>query len=288
VIGHPRTWSWRTQNLDERPGDEKRRDYNRATGSLLRHGRGWLRLGADRAPTLRVSWLFGGRHCHADLNFDASDREIAIGLATPLLALWLSVDGVPERLFTLVGLPKKVGQYHEWEREIRVAVHDWKLWWSIWRDGNGWSASESRGRSGNFDPIRVLFGREVAASEQLGKERCEVPMPEGSYPATIEWTRRSLRRARWPFRAGPSVLFQEWLSYTITPDKPIGHPGKGENAHDCGDDATFSLSGSGRNAEDAIAALVRSVLRDRMKYGGSHRFTPTEPETGASAPGGVA
>jgi hypothetical protein len=47
----------------------------------------------------------------------------------------------------------------------------------------------------------------------------------------------------------------------------IPHQGKGENAWDCGDDATFGLGCSARTVPEAIGEVVAVCLKDRRSYG---------------------
>lgn len=86
-------------------------------------------------------------------------------------------------------------------------------------------------------------------------------MPEHPYPATVRLFESTWKRPRWPFA-------RRMVRAEIEVEGGIPHPGKGENSWDCDDDATYSLTCQARTAEDAVAKLVGSVLRDRRNYGG--------------------
>lgn len=129
----------------------------------------------------------------------------------------------------------------------------------------------------------TILGRTKADTEELGSGPCGIPMPEGIYAAT--WTRKRYTR-RYTARVGRLLdavrgprAHQSWSI-----DVPGGIPveGKGENSWDCGMDGTFGFStGREHNLEEAIGALVGSVLRDRERYGGPHHLT--RPMTVAEA-----
>lgn len=116
-----------------------------------------------------------------------------------------------------------------------------------------------------------LLGKKQYAAREVKRARSVVPLPEGGMPCEIVWEEATWKRPRWPRTL--TVLRAD-----VTPDRPIGSPGKGENAWDCGDDATHSITGpvKGTTEREAVLMLSSSVLRDRERYGGSLSFTPAE------------
>ena len=95
-----------------------------------------------------------------------------------------------------------------------------------------------------------------------------VPMPEGSYRAIATPQRQTWkRRWYWPSKVVESV----WLEIP----GGISHSGKGENSWDCGDDGLCGIGGD--TTEGAISNAVRSVLRNRRRYGHDSRGTGRAP-----------
>lgn len=244
--------------------------------SAIPEGAAVLHLGTDRHRSVRLEWNLWSHGCRVSLDLDAlHDNDATIAIAMPPVAVYLTVP-VPQSLFRGLGIEYRAGRdLADRMRSIGLRVHDWKVWWSLWERQHEWRRSDPWWMRGTIDPIALLFGEQKPSARHLCTARVEIPMPEGSYPASIEWHERMLTRPRWPFR-GPAPMAVNWLSYTITPDRPIGFPGKGENSWDCGDDALHSQSGSALTDADAIGAVVASVLRTRQKRGGSLRFAPSE------------
>lgn len=142
-----------------------------------------------------------------------------------------------------------------------------------WGELDGqWSKGQPWWQEWTLSPHH-LWGR--STFEKIVEETGEtvVPMPEGIYPATWERAHYDRRHVRWP---------GTWLDRlkddtadrrpSVSLDVAGGIPswGKGENSWDCGMDGTFGISGNFPTVEDAVAGMVRAVLRDRRKNGGPH------------------
>jgi hypothetical protein len=95
---------------------------------------------------------------------------------------------------------------------------------------------------------------------RTGKADVMVPMPEGSYRASVEIVEVTCRRPRWPFP-------RRYMRARVDIPAGIPHAGKGENSWDCGDDATYGISCPASYVEEAVAKLVESVLCSRKEYG---------------------
>lgn len=115
-------------------------------------------------------------------------------------------------------------------------------------------------------PLDVIFGeRRRTAVEVLSEQETVVPLPEGSYPATVRLERWTYARPRWPrWPLGPDRSFHGNVDLTV----PIPEPGKGENSWDCDDDATFSSSGPWSSVGEAVGAVAGSVMRTRGRRAG--------------------
>lgn len=246
----PRVY-WHAQNLNEdRQG--------RVKGSILRHGRGWLHLRPSKAGLSRalgLSWQAPTRFCHIKGEINGDENEISVAFAAGLFALWFHAEGfLPKRLWSV-------------NRKTGISIHNSTAWFELWSDTSGWSSTDPKWQKFNFNPADFFLGRHVYKTEILRTERVLVPMPEGSYPATVNIEEATWTRPRWPFAL-------RRIGSEITPDKPIPHPGKGENSWDCYDDATYSMSCGAKTATDAAAALATSVLRDRDRHGGAGWLPP--------------
>lgn len=142
----------------------------------------------------------------------------------------------------------------------------------VWhRERNGWTRGERIWTECSILPYRRivngLLGRVEVHKELLGEHRTVVPMPEGSYPATVKLERWTWKRPRSP-RAKHRFMSD------VKPDTPVPVPGKGENSWDCDDDAVCSSGGSATTVHAAVTAFVGSVLRSRERHGGSIEWQP--------------
>lgn len=168
------------------------------------------------------------------------------------------------------------GGHYGAHRTVQFVVGGWRRWaisWQLWTDPHEWSTQTPRWRDGTIDLVEALIGRRRAHVTTLSTHAVAIPMPERTYPATVELK----EHVSWPAR----LPFWKRTSRFAHIDIPggIGFPGKGENAYDIDDDAIFALSRSAETVEDAIGATVAAVMRNRMKYGGSYEFTSMEVGT---------
>jgi hypothetical protein len=164
------------------------------------------------------------------------------------------------------------------DREVDVSIHNATIWWSIWRDPMGeWSRKVPRWREGNWCPVDTFLGRHKYTSHELSTRSVVIPMPEGSYLATVKLTRDVWKRPRWPFA-------REVFRATIDVPTGIPHEGKGENAWDCGKDALYGLTCRAATVDQAIARTVERVLASRRKYDGDVMAAyPPPPQTQVTA-----
>lgn len=226
------------QNLNEDPRGRPR--------GFPWHGRAWWRI-TDRV-CMRIEWLLGKPRCALAASFGGGDGndELQLHAAIPPISLFWSVEGL---------LPSMAV-----ERDTGVSIHDWTLWWDCWQNANEWNSSDPKWRHGNWCPADTFLGRVKFSEETLRTQRVQIPMPEGCYPATITICESTWKRPRW--------FAKRLVRAKIDMEKPIPHPGKGENSWDCGDDATHGLSCCEDTVEGAVAAMVRTVLGSRRRHGG--------------------
>lgn len=209
--------------------------------------RAWIHYGRHSRHCSSVEASWGRAHCHISLGFD-DEHGWGFSLGIPPVAIWLRVGTPWPRL--------------EHDRQFRLSVHDWALWWSIWRDPmGGWSREVPRWREGSFHPRDVFLGKSRCTTTVLEERNVDIPMPEGSYPARAQLVEYAWKRRRW--------FAHRIKRVQIEIEKGIPHAGKGENSWDCGDNATFGITtGACNNIPEGVGILVGSVLRSRVRYGG--------------------
>jgi len=241
VEREPRIWRhW--QNLNETPGRPPTK------------GRAWLHLWSwvlcfEWCFSLTPSWSFG-------LHLNPGERDVTVGVGFLFASFYLGLEGWPQWVFDRLGIGYE-------GREVYIRVHDQALWWSIWTPRMLWSSDTPWYRDGSLHPLDVVLGSTAYSSTVLDTCDVVVPMPEAPYPGTFTLTEHTHKRPRWPW---PS----RFLSGEIDVSGGICHPGKGTCAHNCDEDATYSLStpltNRRRAAAKTIGAFVASVLGDRREY----------------------
>jgi hypothetical protein len=142
-------------------------------------------------------------------------------------------------------------------------MHDWHAHWNVWTPIHEWSHTTPAWRNGGFFLPDVLFGAAKYTKREVDRVAVVIPMPEGVYPAEAVIEDATWTRPRWPF--GP---WHRARSITLDCPQGVPHPGKGENAWDCDDDATFAMSTRARTVGEAIGDFVGSVMERRAKYSG--------------------
>lgn len=143
--------------------------------------------------------------------------------------------------------------------------------WELWAKAHSWSSSDPCWMSGSVTP-NTFFGKNDGSKTVEDSGATQIPMPEGNYLATWERVRYETRYTGRLGKVRDAVFGpRSHVSYWL--DIPGGIPveGKGENSWDCGMDGIFGTGG--RSLEDAIGNAVRSVMRDRKRYGGPHDLT---------------
>lgn len=243
------------------------------TGSPLRHGRAWWRIGRGH---INWEWSLLRADCRAGITVGGEeDFGFHWSLALPVFSIYLTIAGFRPVVWLAKSLlPKTKEKYgglhgYEDEREIYFRIHDWTIWWTLWRNPMaGWSREVSRFRDGNFKPLDLLLGKVDYSKRTLKTVETFVPMPEGAYPATVELFESTWKRPRW--------FASRLVRADVKVEKGIPFPGKGENSYDCGIDGLHGLTTKADTIEEAIAATVESALRSRRRYGGSVDWQPAK------------
>lgn len=252
------------------------------TKATWRHGRGWLHFknwDSDQAKTrpehtgkkvingsLHAEWSVPDRHPGLGFTWGGANAEddwsLSIGLG--VFHLYFSVDGLRSHASKYQKKPARYAPHRmEYvdDREISVRFFDKAVWWTLWMQDDWWSG-DPKWRRGSWRPLDTLFGRADYTSRAIRTTNVTIPMPEGTYPATVELTQDTWKRPRaW------------WTTHRmrrahIKVENGIPHPGKGENSYDCDEDATYGLTTEAANEAEAIGAMVATVMRDRQRHGG--------------------
>jgi hypothetical protein len=257
------------QNLNEKPHGRM--------GWMLWRGRAWWHL-SDRTmlhaewsarPSLQLGAQIqsgGMGDDHVLANVSLFGLTLYFGVSCPLtrrLSSWAS-----KREGFETGVEFQWGRYHS-TPTLRIDIASRIM---------SWRSSDPRWvRGWNIDIADLLLGSRVYSREVLKSVETVIPMPEGCYAASIELDICRWKRPRWPF-----ALTQ----YGSKVDIPGGIPfaGKGENSWDCGDDGLWGSNPAAETVEDAIAAIVASVLKSRRRYGHASFLQGVPPVMARPAP----
>lgn len=244
---------------------------------------GEARLQVSRRSRVKIEWAAAWRTIGARLAIAPpgalGDDDVTAHLGLPGFSIWVGVRGVPgwDRIATLLGLHRDTGKTwpdgtpHWRYRKIDVVnvyvqpSDDWYCHLAVWQDENEWA--ESDWCWGGF-LTDIVFGRATYSETPIETRDVTVPMPEASYPATA-----TLKRATW---SRPRWIDQHVRRVELEIPTGVPVPGKGENSHDCGDSAIYSLTTPARTIEDGIGAVVVAALKKRQRYGWSEQ----EPRRG--------
>lgn len=275
-------WS---QNLNERRIGGGKTEY----GSKLREGRATLYFSERSRFRLSWSWMFFKRgffHAYVDADGNGDGKDVTFALALPwLFAIWFSIEWPTLTRWLRLDYESAkrreargreaasingsdphhvVSGCYDMDRRLGISYYEGTIRWSIWWRQDYSSSRDPKWRHGYFSLVDFFLGDVKHSKEILQTAEVRIPLPEGTYDATVEIDRSTWRRPRW-------FAKRRTGSYVSIP-KGIPIPGKGENSYDCGPDALFGKSGPETTVEGAIAGVVKSVLADRVRRGASHDY----------------
>ena len=239
-------WHWQNLNEDRR-GDVK--------GSGFWHGRAWFNLTKHLCG--RCEWVHGVWKCALELAIGGEDG-VMLHVAIPPVQWFASVS---------------YRRFWKWlpaeSMTTGIRIFDSAIWLDCWRDSwGGWTNYQKKWQ-------RVLYNRQLCLHLDdllLGRmdyqrltletKTATVYMPEAAYPVQITFERSIRKRPRW--------IATQTLGCQIDIPGGIPVPGKGENSWDCGDDAILSMGSSATTVSEAVADVVKSVMRTRERYASIH------------------
>ena len=255
-------------------GDSKVRfhsqNMNKSETGFPVHGRCWLYTGQK---TTRVEWSLWSHFCSAGLSTDPHDRATSLHASVPPISLWVNIPINSHKLIKNKFWKRWNNKYDGYENsheytsfsvfEFGFRMEDKAIYWESLKFDWGWSSKMPKWMSGSFNPVDFVLGKTKYESKKLATHEVAIPMPEGSYPATITMDYTTWKRPRSPFYTKKGYYAD------IKMKKPIPHQGKGESDYDCGGDALHGLSREAKTVEEAIAATVKCALESRRKYDGN-------------------
>lgn len=242
-----------SENLNDKQGKRQ--------GWILRHGRCWLHFSCHN-NTLAAEWCFQlcGPALELDLAHGSDDAAIGIHMGLIFFSFWLHFTNFRLERWISEKIKRPDEKYGN-GRSIGFYWFQGTLWIHFWHDPMESRSADPWWWEFTFTPMDFFFGRVQCTHREIEKYRVEVPMPEACYPATVSIQEWKWKRSRLPWA-------NRHIRSEITTDKPIPFPGKGENAWDCGEDATQSMMCGASTPAEAVAKLVESVLHDRYRNGG--------------------
>lgn len=161
---------------------------------------------------------------------------------------------------------------HRYEgRDLRVSIHDGKLWLSVWTHPTYHERGEFaewRDRCFKLNPLDALFGERRYWYEDEAHAAIAVQMPEGVYPVEATLQRQLFGRPK---------LKKRVESWVVDVDAPKGIPDSRDLSGWKGDRVYgFSVSLREKRADwhvDAKAAIEAYILKNRAESG----FREPEP-----------
>ncbi len=231
------------------------------------HGRAYVSWKGH--ALFRWDWSLWSSSFGFSIRTDSEDGGMMFSFSIPPVSLWLVLPIPFQKVFLerpfwarwneSTGGYKGSNRYTSFHiAEIRV--FDWTIWWNFLKFDWGWSRQMPKWMDGNFHLADFFIGKSKYSKEILETHEVSIPMPEGSYPATVTIERCTWKRPRWfaKVREGATI------------DIPWGipHEGKGENAWDCGEDRLLGCGSNSTKLSEIIGDVVRAGLRGREKYNG--------------------
>lgn len=213
-----------------------------------------ISLHAYIAKSLTPRFSFSVDACEGDICFAGTPIPGLLGVSV--------VFDVPSAAARKIVDFRSKRRHKPYEREVRFAIHDGKIWVTLWSPGDEWTAGD---RNYSFDIEKLVLGETLYSSTETdrGMFRIQIekdePMYEGEYRASIS----TWRYARFPF------IFMSRPVYKLDIGAGIPIPGKGENSWDCDEDAIYGISTCAADLYEAVEKLRDSVNESRRRYGGA-------------------
>lgn len=235
--------------------------------------RAWSRRKGDRPYGVwRIEWQAPTQFLFVGISADPGERELQVKFGCLLFAIWISRETKWPALWAWM---EKHWRYEEVEINVDwnwsgVNFFDGFLHWNLLTPADSWESKTPKWRNGSFHPLDFILGRHDHNERVVEDWKpIVVPMPEGCYAGQARVLEASWKRRRLPWISKRNV------SVHVKMFEPLPHPGKGESAWDCGEDATYeSHCGRSKTIAEAVGSMVAGSMRSRLNYGGGFRFKP--------------
>jgi hypothetical protein len=227
--------------------------------SFRRKGRlGWrASIGTSQRRVSAELHLLSGRF-NVGFDVDADEKPLRITICLALFSLYLAFE-TPALQRLAMRLLR--GSYEG--RVTSLRIFDQAIWWDCWAPSMSWSSREPWWMRWAWHPLDTFFGQMKHSEREVSRTVTVVPMPEKAYPCHVVMKAETWKRPRLPWTSGSATRAH------IECADGVPFPGKGESAHDCGDDAMFGMTCEARTVEEGVAAFVEAALKNRQRYGGS-------------------
>ena len=199
-------------------------------------------------------------------------EDWTLAICPGLFSIYLSLDIPILRWFE-----RKFLDYEG--RDLSISIHHWTLWLNFWTSdmsssyGRKWwdlvtLLKKPSHRHWTFHRDSFFLGDYSYKEKALWTAHDSIKMPEGSYMVRMRFFRSTWKRKRFPYTKTVDRC-------ELTPQYPIGVPGKGTTSYNCDEDATYSMTTPAKNQVDAISSLRESIMRSRKKYGSGESWRPS-------------
>ena len=143
---------------------------------------------------------------------------------------------------------------------LSVSVFAHSIWWNLWTPSGSWSSQTPKWRNGCWHILDTLLGKQSYNRKVIEERTVLIPMPEGSYEATIKLCEDTWSRPRW--------FKQVIRRIDASMPKGIPHMGKGESEWDCGTDTTSGMCCPANSIFEGVGKIVADCLETRVRCGG--------------------
>lgn len=256
-------FSW--QNLNTKGREEVK-------GSILGHGRAWLRPKNHfsknaRSLALELEWSLKPSLSNLvkfSVDFFSGDSQNDVMVQWTLFgcSFYLSFENA---------LPLKWAANHSWDHGTGFYISEGSLRFELWYSGNdcfycdGYGTHPKRwtGWHKHIFLREFFLGKHSVEWRELKTDTRLLSMPEKSYEVKITLKERVDSWARWPFK-------RRMVTSEAEVEGGVPVPGKGENSYDCGQDAIYSQYCAAKTFDEALSSLYASAMRSRERYGGKN------------------
>lgn len=251
--------------------------------------RAWLSRtdrGQARHGLRELSWelYLLPKHPTPRLEVGVSANSLRLSFSPGIFSLYLKLGGILSALPMEKVLP---GHWVEpsppefrpqWEKDAGIFRERWFMaesvttgiyWfegtfnWRLWQNEDIWSSKDAWWHRGYWTPMDTLFGPIEFRRRKQPAEVVTFEMDDITYECMMHRETCMWRRPR----ARKTLKRDSWEISFENGQRPPKFNGKGENAHDCGDNGIFGVGYDVDSIPEAIERYKADVLKNRKRYG---------------------